>query len=675
MRRADWRDGGDKKLSAKTFLLAASVLAMAPSGVFAAQRTLADDARDFGARHAPRAMALSPDGTKIVYLMPKTGQSIAARVTELATQATREIVVADGKPEMLRWCEFATNTRVVCNYSGLDRFQGQILGFSRLISLNSDGSDLKELGEPSTLSSGRLVQFDGSVIDWNKGNSVNVLMARVHRPKVGSISRGASRRSEGLAVDMVDVETAKAEQVEAPRDNVSNYISDGGGHVRFMQVNETSDGNLLTGKIKQFYRRPGKSEWLSFGDFDSVADTGFLPIAVDGSADVVYGLKKKDGRDALYRVKLDGSMTSELVAANPKVDIDGIIRLGRGQSIAGYSFTDDRSHHEYFDPQIRALVTSLAKAAPDLPLLTISDVSADGTKVLVFASSDSDPGRYFLVDRKTHQAKEIAIARPELVGRDFAQVREVEYPGKDGVMVPAYVTLPPGSAGRNLAAVVLPHGGPSSRDEWGFDWIAQFLAARGYAVIQPNYRGSAGYGTEWLADNGLKNWQLAMSDISAAAHYLVNQKIADPNRLAIVGWSYGGYAALQSIELEPTLYKAAVAIAPVTDLGLLKQNSRNYTSSSIVEEFVGSGAHVADGSPLRNVAAIRVPVLLVHGDLDANVNIGHSDQMAAALRKAGKQFDYLRYKGLDHQLEDSAVRAEMLTRIDQLLTRTLGSTN
>ena len=238
--------------------------------------------------------------------------------------------------------------------------------------------------------------------------------------------------------------------------------------------------------------------------------------------------------------------------------------------------------------------------------------------------------------------------------------------------IPAYVTIPAGTAGKNLPAVVLPHGGPSARDEWGFDWLAQFLSARGYAVIQPNYRGSTGYGQSFEGANGFKDWRKAISDVNDAARYLVEQGIADKDRMAIVGWSYGGYAALQAAAVEPGLYKAVTAIAPVTDLSLLKRQADEYTSSELVREFVGSGQHVRDGSPLKNAAAINVPVLLVHGDLDLNVGIAHSAKMADALQGLGRPVEFLRYKQLDHYLEDSDARVQMLTRIGTMLDKAIG---
>jgi len=304
--------------------------------------------------------------------------------------------------------------------------------------------------------------------------------------------------------------------------------------------------------------------------------------------------------------------------------------------------------------------------------VTFEGASADGNKIVVLASSDTNPGTFYLFDKTTKHLDEIAPVRPELEGRTLAEVRPVRIPASDGVEIPGYLTLPPGSTGKNLPAVVLPHGGPSARDEWGFDWLAQFLAARGYAVIQPNFRGSTGYGEQWEGANGFKDWEKAMADVAASAHYLSNQGIADPNRIAILGWSYGGYAALQSAVVYPDLYKAVVAIAPVTDLALLKTQAQNFTNWKLVANQVGTGPNIEAGSPARHADAIKAPVLLVHGDLDGTVGIEHSDKMIDALHAHGKKADLLTFKGLDHQLADSNARTEMLTRIGQFLDAAIG---
>lgn len=217
---------------------------------------------------------------------------------------------------------------------------------------------------------------------------------------------------------------------------------------------------------------------------------------------------------------------------------------------------------------------------------------------------------------------------------------------------------------------MLPHGGPSARDEWGFDWMAQFFAHQGYAVLQPNYRGSEGFGDAWMAQNGFRGWQTSIGDVTAGGRWLVGQGV-DPNRLAVAGWSYGGYAALQSGVAEPGLFKAIVAIAPVTDLALLWEEARNFANYELVRQFVGQGPHVRAGSPLHNVERIAAPVLLFHGGRDTNVGVVHSQRMDAALRSAGKHSELVAFPELEHDLGDSAARTQMLQRIGEFLEASL----
>jgi dipeptidyl aminopeptidase/acylaminoacyl peptidase len=309
---------------------------------------------------------------------------------------------------------------------------------------------------------------------------------------------------------------------------------------------------------------------------------------------------------------------------------------------------------------------------PKLPLIYVVDASRDARKLLLLAASDSDPGRYYLFDRDKKTLAPAMIARPELENRALGTVKAVTIAGDGGVSIPGYLTVPAGKEAKGLPLVVMPHGGPAARDSWRFDWLAQFLAARGYAVLQPQFRGSAGYGDDWLNKNGFRNWRTAIGDINASARWAAAQGIANPNKVAILGWSYGGYAALQSAAVDPSLYKSIVAIAPVTDLQLFKEEFNFYSNSDFVRYEIGNGTNVTEGSPLRRAAAIQAPVLLVHGTMDGNVRYEQSAKMDAALRGAGKQSELLTFDGLDHQLDDSDARAQMLTKIGELLERTIG---
>jgi len=241
------------------------------------------------------------------------------------------------------------------------------------------------------------------------------------------------------------------------------------------------------------------------------------------------------------------------------------------------------------------------------------------------------------------------------------------------VMIPGYLTLPPGKdSNKGLPAIVLPHAGPSARDYWGFDWLSQYFAYRGFAVLRPNFRGSAGYGDAWMIGNGFQSWRTAIGDVLDAGRWLVSQEIADPAKLAVVGWSYGGYAALQSAVVDPGLFKAVVAIAPVTDLPALKEEWRDWSNFRLVSQYIGDGADARAGSPANNADKIKVPVLLFHGGLDRNVAIRQSRLMAERLGKAGVKNELITWDDLDHQLEDSDARAQMLRKSDQFLRQVMG---
>jgi len=646
---------------------------MCASMAGAQSRTLAEDAAAFGAREAVSAPDLSPDGSTILYLTPGPGRKTVAVVGNLATGQFNKTLSTDGSPESLQWCHYASQSRAVCRFAGFVRWTGAVdngipVYFGRMIAVDLDGSKPKLLGQAETNSDAGLRQTDGEIIDWLPDANGEVLVNRLYVPEAGTTGKLVYRNKRGWGVDRVDVTSLKSDTVEAPRE-AADYMTDGLGHVRLMSVSGARNSGIFTGDISYFYRTQGSRDWK---DLFSGNYRDFSPLAIDAATDSLYVLKKKNGRYALYTIRLDGSKAETLVAENPRVDIDDVVRFGEGQKVIGYTYVEEKRETVYFDPEFRELANSLSKALPKTPLIEFADASRDGRKLLIFAGSDTDPGRYYLFDRDKKALAPLMIARPELEGRTLASVKPVTVTASDGTPIPAYLTLPPGKDPKGLPAVVLPHGGPESRDVWGFDWLPQFLAARGYAVIQPEFRGSGGFGDIWLSQNGFQGWRTSIGDISASAKWLGAQGIADPNRIAILGWSYGGYAALQSAATEPSLYKAVIAIAPVTDLSLLKDQAESYTDADLVRREIGSGPHVQQGSPVRNAAAITAPVLLVHGKMDANVFYSQSQKMDSALRGAGKQSELISFEGLDHQLEDSTARTQMLTRIGELLERTIG---
>jgi len=640
--------------------------------VFLPANTPADPAAAFGARESVESIRLSPDGSRIAYVAPQRGQGSALYVVDLASGSSAVAASADGASQRLGDCNWVSNARLVCTAFATRRMQTELVTVSRLIALDADGRNLRQLGERDSFYQRYTRFWGGTIIDWLPGEDGAVLMGQQFVPEQRQNTR-LERREEGYGVVRIDTRTLNQRKVEDPHLHAAHYVSDGQGRVRIMGVQPPRGATgQLGNEIRYMYRAAGSGEWRPLGVYNELTRQGPLPVAVDRALDAAYVFDTLDGRRALYRMKLDGSGQRELVASHEAVDVDDLLRVGRSRRVVGASLVTDRREALIFDPELRAISAQLSRAIPNLPLIRIVDSSEDERKLLILASSDTDPGRYFLYDKGSRQLAEIMLARPQLENVPLAAVRAVNYRAADGTSIPAYLTLPPGSTGRGLPAIVMPHGGPGSRDEWGFDWLAQYFAHRGYAVLQPNFRGSAGYGQAWFQRNGFQSWRTAIGDVNDAGRWLVAEGIAAPERLAILGWSYGGYAALQANVLDPNLFKAAIAIAPVTDLNLLKEESRGWSDFAQTRDFIGSGPHIRDGSPAQNAGAIRVPVLMFHGELDRNVGIGQSRLMQDRLRDAGRQSQLVVFPGLDHYLQDSEARARMLRESDGFLRRTLG---
>lgn len=634
----------------------------------------ADPAAAFGAREDVSSISLSPAGRKIAFISPGPGASSIVYTVEAAEGAQpRRVIGADGRKERITGCGWVSEERLVCQALFLmeDAVPGELLMASRVFAINADGTKVTLLSRRTRADDAYYAFGGGEILDWLPGTDGAVLMARRYVPevKIGSI---VEDKREGYGVDRIDSVSAAARTVESPNRRAGGYISDGRGDIRIMLVPDFTDSGYATGRFTYYYRTKSGRDWKQLSVYNAISETGFRPVAVDPDLDVAYGFKGEGGRDAFYSVALDGSARETLIFSHPQVDVDSTVRIGRGQRVVGVTYATEKREAVYFDKELAALGKALAKALPATPLIRFVDSSVDESKLILWAGSDTDPGRYYLFDKAAKQLRPMMLDRPQLDGATLAPMKPVVYSASDGTKVPAYLTLPPGGAAKNLPAIVMPHGGPSSRDEWGFDWLAQYYASRGFAVLQPNYRGSAGYGDEWYQKNGFQSWRTAIGDVNDAGRWLASQGIADPARLAIVGWSYGGYAALQSGVLDPGLFKAVVAIAPVADLGQLVEDSKNWSYHRLQRNFIGSGPHVREGSPAQNAGRIKSPVLLFHGDKDRNVDVRHSRLMHDKLKGAGGQSELVVFEGLDHQLGDSDVRARMLRRSDEFLRTALG---
>jgi dipeptidyl aminopeptidase/acylaminoacyl peptidase len=657
-------------MMARSWLILAGLLApaLAAPPAYAQAEPLETVAARFGARPTVLDVALSPSGNRVAYLSPAEGSTEVLVLLELSgTAEPRILTYLNDQMLQMTGCDWATEDNLVCEIYGITTVEGTLIGFTRMISIPVDGSQAIPLTARDSYRALGIQQDGGSIIALDvPDNHSRILMTRDFIPEFALGSRTASV-DEGLGVESVDVTSGRRIVVERADALAMRFVADENGRIRLRLRRGQDNRGLLTDEVQHSYRTADSDRWQTFSA--DLAD--FAPLAVDSARNVAYGFAEVDGFDALQSVALDGTEAREVVLARNDVDVDKLLRVGRQRRVVGASYATEKRQQTYFDETFASLARRLQAALPGQPLITIADASADEQKLLIIASSDTDPGMVYLLNRSTSTLDPVIPLRNELEGRAMAPMEPVNFPAADGTMIPAYLTRPVGGQGP-MPAVVLPHGGPGARDEWGFDWLVQFLAASGYAVLQPNFRGSAGYGSDWFGRNGFQAWELAVNDVNDAGRWLVGQGIADPERLAVMGWSYGGYAALQSQVVDPELYRAVVAIAPVTDLQDTKEQARAYISSTLVADFVGDGRHVLAGSPARHAERFRAPVLLFHGTNDLNVSVRQSRSMASRLERSDRSVEYIEYDGFDHDLDDATTRADMLTRIGAFLAEHVG---
>lgn len=345
--------------------------------------------------------------------------------------------------------------------------------------------------------------------------------------------------------------------------------------------------------------------------------------------------------------------------------------------IGGASVQDTGTSYVFFDPAAAEAWAKVSSAFPDRHPQLVS-WSADLQTVLVLTEGPGDAGSYHVVDLDRRAVNALGETYPALSADQVAPVRPISYSADDGLEIHGYLTTPPGLTDpRALPLVVLPHGGPAARDGMGFDWWAQALASRGYAVLQANFRGSTGYGKSFL-EAGYGEWGLKMqTDLSDGVRWLTEQGLVDPEKVCIVGASYGGYAALAGPTLDQGVYRCAVSVAGVSDLRrMIDQEARdgrrrNNESVRYWNRFIG-----ADGpgdrsldvrSPARLAAQADAPILLIHGRDDTVVPIRQSQLMAEALRSAGKPVEFVELEGEDHWLSRGETRLRMLTETVRFL--------
>ena len=308
------------------------------------------------------------------------------------------------------------------------------------------------------------------------------------------------------------------------------------------------------------------------------------------------------------------------------------------------------------------------------------DQSQDGEIVLFKASNAYDPGALLMLNTSTNKVSMLSLIRPDLPASEMGKVISFNYTARDGFEIPAYLTLPASVTNatqlKNSPFIILPHGGPYARQSKRFDYFAQFFVSRGFAVLQMNFRGSEGYGKKFK-DAGRDNWVLMQDDVEDGARWLIKKGYADPNRMCIVGWSYGGYAAMMGAIKNPELYACAVSMAGVTDLQDMIRDIKKYRFGNIsAKNFVLKGFEgkddIKENSPIKRAKDFTVPLFLAHGTLDQRVHYDQFTRMKRALNKSSAKVTAMSFKDEDHFLSNQENRQQFFEGLDKFLKETIG---
>jgi dipeptidyl aminopeptidase/acylaminoacyl peptidase len=417
------------------------------------------------------------------------------------------------------------------------------------------------------------------------------------------------------------------------------------------------------GGWKELYRRSDRKALYLYG------------VSADRASIIAVGLDA-DGRSKLLALPLDGSERKVLVEDATRDVASAVLdRFSRIPIGATVGATDDIV---WIDEDEKKRWAKLSGAFRD-HRVEPSGGSLDNQRVLARVSAHGSPAIYYLVDYTTHKASIVAEEHPALADVKLGSVRTITYQARDGTAITAYVTRPPDAGTDPLPMVVLPHREPWAHDKADFDWWAQFLASRGYVVLQPQFRGSTGFG-EAFEEAGYRQWgRLMQDDVTDSVTALIEQRIADPKRICIVGASYGGYVALAGAAFTPDLYRCAVSIAGLSDLPLFITYSERIagkedTNTALyLRDRIGGpfDPNVIGKSPARMALAVKIPILLIHGESDTVVPFEQSEVMANALRNAHKPFKLVKLPNEDHWLSRSETRIRMLTELESFLAENL----
>jgi dipeptidyl aminopeptidase/acylaminoacyl peptidase len=551
----------------------------------------------FAALPELRRPLLSPDGRQIVALNETDGLTSLALIDSDRPEA-RPHLIRIGKTTItnLRW---AGNRRLLLTVRASHKIGGEEIPFLRLLALDVPSGASRVV---DTKSRGI---YAGDVLYSDPAGSWALVASQDDVYSYPSVKR-------------VDLATGQAQLIEKARENVWDWYADDQGVVRA--------GIAYQGRRWTIWYRDKADEKLTAlrGKFAKADDSTVDRIIFGRDANSWVVTNERTGRFGLYRYDLKSGAVGEALFEHAEVDLDDVSYDPVTGKVEAIEYEDDRRRVLWLDPELKTLQAKLDRALPGTVNFT-TDWSQDDKRALVWSYSGSDPGGYYLLDRATARMHPVINPYPEVDPDTLAPVKYVRYQARDGLIIPAYLTLPRGREPKGLPLIIMPHGGPFARDNWEYDPTVQFFANRGYAVLQPQFRGSTGYGKNFVSRGYGEVGRRMQDDLDDGMNWLAKSGQIDPERVCVVGGSYGGYAAMWAATRNPERYRCAASIAGVSDLqSMLRYDRKLFSATRYYREWrnqVGGEGKVdlRAVSPISFAGKVRVPLLIGHGEEDERV--------------------------------------------------------
>jgi len=482
-------------------------------------------------------------------------------------------------------------------------------------------------------------------------------------------------------VDLLRVNTRTGASQATPRPgNAKSWLLDHKGEPRLASTSED-------GRITLHYREPADGKWRALTSYDAYGDgrDAIVPVGFGHDGSLFVLARGGTAFTSLYAYDVAaGKLGAQPLLSAAGYDFDGSLVANRDK-VLGVLFRTDAVSNEWFDPGMRTLQAAVDKQlAATINLLSVP-AQADSPWVLVTSYSDRIPPRYTLYNRQTGQLNKVADTYPGIDPKRMGAQQFVRYKARDGLEIPALLTLPAGAKPAGLPLVVLVHGGPYVRgSSWGWHPHSQFLASRGYAVLEPEFRGSTGFGARHF-QSGLKQWGLKMQDdLADGARWAIDKGLVDAKRICIAGASYGGYATLMGLVNDPGLYRCGINWAGVTDMGLLFDNGWSFSSDATDElkayglpRLLGDPVKDAERfkatSPIQQAARIERPLLLAYGGVDERVPINHGTKFREAVMRTNKDVEWVEYPEEGHGWALEKNNIDFFGRVEKFLDRHIGA--